>query len=187
MTDGERGTPRMPRFEPAVAWDPRFLEGAPELESIAKAAELLREFERWPTVQELDARLSPFARIHFEEQAPKKKHRRRRSTPIDADSLYDGKITLEGVVPTRASSWHDLMNALIWASFPNAKRALHRRQYAAARKRIGAPRARLPGTRTAEEDALTMLDEGGELWLVTDDDMRARAEAGEGDALGAAR
>ncbi|MBC7170952.1 MAG: DUF3025 domain-containing protein, partial [Polyangiaceae bacterium] len=73
------------------------------------------------------------------------------------------------------------------ASFPNAKRALHRRQYAAARKRIGAPRARLPGTRTAEEDALTMLDEGGELWLVTDDDMRARAEAGEGDALGAAR
>jgi hypothetical protein len=157
--------PRMPRFEPTEAWDPRFLEGSPELASVERAAERLRDFDDWPTVLELDARLGGLAGIRFVEQAAKKK-RRRRDVPVDADALYDGRITLEGFVPTRARSWHDVMNALVWASFPIAKRALHRRQYAAAKRRIGEPRRRLPGTRTPEEDALTMLDEGGELSIV---------------------
>ncbi len=157
--------PRLARFTPPEDFTPRFLEGSDVLASIARAADLLRDFDRWPTVAELDARLGPLAGVRFEEQPPKPKKRRRRAVPVGADALYDGRITLDGVVPTRARSWHDLFNALVWASFPRAKRALHARQHAAARLRIGAPRHTLPGARTPEEDALTMLDEGGELVL----------------------
>ncbi len=156
---------RLARFDPPAAWDPRFLEGTDEIAPLARAAERFREFDRWPTVAEIDERLRDLAGIRFAEQPPKKKRRRRRNAPIGAEALYDGKITLEGAVPTRASSWHDLMNALVWASFPRAKRAISARQYAALQRRIGEPRRRLPGARTREEDALTMLDEGGELWL----------------------
>jgi hypothetical protein len=157
----------MAPFEPLTAWDPAFLEGARELEGVEAAAARFRDLVEWPSVEEIDLRLEDLAPVRFALQPPKTRRRRRRE-PIDADALYDGRITLEGVVPTRSRSWHDFMNALVWASFPESKRALHARQYAAARARIGAPRKRLPGFRTAEEDALTMLDEGGEVVLVSE-------------------
>ena len=47
-----------------------------------------------------------------------------------ANERYDARIALERVVPTRARSWHDLLNALVWATFPRAKLALHARSAA---------------------------------------------------------
>lgn len=71
--------------------------------------------------------------------------------------MYDARIVNEGVVPTREGSWHDLMNALVWATFPKAKKALHTRQH-------GLVRVAEPGEslrRPRELDALALLDEGG--------------------------
>lgn len=71
--------------------------------------------------------------------------------------MYDARIVNEGVVPTREGSWHDLMNALVWATFPRAKKALHTRQH-------GLVRVAQPGEslrRPRELDALALLDEGG--------------------------
>jgi hypothetical protein len=59
----------------------------------------------------------------------------------------------DGMVRTRNESWHDFLNALVWATFPLAKTALHRRQHGLVVPK--APR------RTPEGDALAMLDEGG--------------------------
>jgi hypothetical protein len=70
---------------------------------------------------------------------------------------YDTRIVLDGVVPTRAGSWHDLLNACVWATFPKTKLAIHRRQHALVVP--GAPR------RTPEQDAIAMVDEGGILLL----------------------
>jgi hypothetical protein len=51
-------------------------------------------------------------------------------------------------------------NALVWATFPGAKLALHARQHAIIAGRLGRD-LRLPGARTPEQDALAMFDEGG--------------------------
>jgi len=93
--------------------------------------------------------------------------RRRRQT-VDARSLYDGRVTLEGVVPTRDRCWHDFMNALVWGTFPLAKRALHARQYGSISARVAPGSRTLPPARTPELDALALLDEGGIAVLATD-------------------
>jgi len=90
-----------------------------------------------------------------------KRTRRQRGTPIDIDALYDGLITTRHQVPTRDADWHDLFNALVFASFPRSKRALHARQYAQLKLRVGQGATKLPGARSREQDTLTLFDEGG--------------------------
>ncbi len=105
---------------------------------------LARVFEREPPVRFVPA--SP---------------RRRRRAPVDPGALYDARIALHREVPTRAGSWHDLMNALVWGTFPRAKRALHFRQHRAIAARVPPGVRALPPTRTRELDTLALLDEGG--------------------------
>ena len=94
--------------------------------------------------------------------------------------MYDARIAREGCVPTRPGSWHDLMNALVWATFPLAKRALHERQH-----RLVVPAA--PGEsarRPRELDALALLDEGGLIVLASARSLEACArESGLEDAI----
>ena len=89
------------------------------------------------------------------------KSKRRRGTPVLVSDLYEGRIIEKGEVPTRPDDWHDLFNALAFVTFPRAKRALHARQYALWRSRIGPTTRRLPNARTREQDALALFDEGG--------------------------
>ncbi len=56
--------------------------------------------------------------------------------------------------------WHDLMNALVWATFPAAKAALHSRQHRAIVGGLAPGACTLP-RRTPELDALALVDEGG--------------------------
>jgi hypothetical protein len=66
------------------------------------------------------------------------------------------------------------MNALVWGTFPHAKRALHARQHRAIAARV-VPNARtLPPVRTPELDALALLDEGG-IAVLTADPERVHA------------
>lgn len=61
--------------------------------------------------------------------------------------------------------WHDFLNALVWLTFPNAKRAFHRRQHAAIERSIPAGATHPPNARTREQDALALIDEGGVLMV----------------------
>lgn len=78
-------------------------------------------------------------------------------------------------MPTRPGSWHDLMNALVWATFPRAKRALHERQHGLVVPAAPGESARRP----RELDALALLDEGGLVVVANvpleDEDALARA------------
>lgn len=141
-------------------WDPRFGIDDSAFEAVRAAADRLRGFPTFPSVAQLDRALRDLVPIRFVPQPPKK---RRRRGPVDPSALYDGRITVHGEVPTREGSWHDLMNALVWASFPSAKQALHARLYRAMCARIEAGATRLPNARTREQDELAMLDEGGVL------------------------
>jgi hypothetical protein len=87
---------------------------------------------------------------------------RRRGHRLRAD-LYDARIAVQGVLPTRPDNWHDLFNAVTWAGYPRAKRALHARQYRRLSERVPERFERLPGERTPEQSALTQVDEGGVL------------------------
>jgi len=108
----------------------------------------------FPQPETIDAALGPRAGIKFERQRPVS---RRRRGPRDPASMYDARITRAGCVPTRPGSWHDLMNALVWATFPLAKRALHERQHGLVVPAAPGESARRP----RELDALALLDEGG--------------------------
>lgn len=107
------------------------------------------------------------------------KPRGRRASARGAAQRYDGRISLQGEVPTRAQNWHDLLNALCFATFARAKGALHRRQYfllcqVEARLRAQSPSGPWPSARLREQDALTLFDEGGVV-IALGSSRRARA------------
>ncbi|OFZ67543.1 MAG: hypothetical protein A2V79_11885 [Betaproteobacteria bacterium RBG_16_56_24] len=45
------------------------------------------------------------------------------------EAQYEPRCYLSGEVPTRAHNWHDLLNALVWLTFPKAKAAFNARHY----------------------------------------------------------
>jgi len=100
----------------------------------------------------LGERIAPLA---FEAQLGRRGRR-----AVDADALYEVRIAKHGRIPTRANV-HDLMNALVWATFPQSKRVLAERQYTALVAQVGEHPRRLPNARTRERDVLAMIDEGG--------------------------
>ncbi len=157
---------RLIRSDPALSrFDGRFFERDALFWPLSRAAGLFAEYTQWPEVAEYDrlfeGRESP---VRFELQAEV----RAPKPPRRADSLYDACI-MQGRVPTRAGCWHDFLNALVWATFPRAKRALHARQHAVVGRWLAAHGsvaddgsiARLPNARTREHDALALIDEGG--------------------------
>ncbi|HEX7971572.1 MAG TPA: DUF3025 domain-containing protein [Thiobacillus sp.] len=74
---------------------------------------------------------------------------------------YEMHILHTGQVPTRADTWHDVLNALVWLRFPRFKAALN----AAHGEAIAVETETARGRR---RDALTVLDESG-VWVLSRD------------------
>ena len=150
-------------------WNEDFIDLSPLFWPLASAARTL-DGDAFPQPEIIDAMLGARAGVRFERQKPVS---RRRRGPRDPALMYDARIKA-GCVPTRPGSWHDLMNALVWATFPTAKRALHDRQHELVVPAAPGESAR----RTREADTLALLDEGG-LVVVSetpfDDEGRLRA------------
>lgn len=117
-----------------------------------------------PEVARLDAALGPLAGVRFVPSPPRPRLRGRAAAL--RGRRYDERIASAGEVATRAGSLHDFANALVWATFPSAKRAVHARQDAMIRARL-LPDGAQPGARSPEQDAVAMLDEGGVVLLAT--------------------
>jgi len=136
----------------------------------------------FPPPERIDAALGSYAGVRFVRQRPVS---RRRRGPRDPSTMYDARIAQEGCVPTRPGSWHDLMNALVWATFPLSKRALHERQAGLVVPAQPGESARRP----RELDALALLDEGGIIVMTLDgpaadeDELAAWLGAGKATAL----
>jgi hypothetical protein len=137
------------------AWDPMFFRRSRLFWPVGRAARALGEHSGWPTPDDLTRLFEGEPPVRFEPASP-----RRRRARVPADARYDARIALSRRVPTRPRSWHDLTNALVWATFPRAKLALHVRQHGLVAARLGSD-LRLPGARTREHDAVAMFDEGG--------------------------
>lgn len=139
-------------------FDGRFHERDGRFWPIAGAASVFASCADWPAPADYAlAFRGGLAPVCFERQLPVK---RARGAPIDRSALYDARI-VRGAVPTRERDWHDFLNALVWATFPRAKLALHTRQHALIEAWIPPGATTLPNARTREQDAFAVLDEGG--------------------------
>ncbi|MBX3190690.1 MAG: DUF3025 domain-containing protein [Labilithrix sp.] len=157
-------TLRQARIE-QTAFLPRFFEASELFAPIARAARTFARHDDWPRVEDYGLAFAAPPPVRFVAAAPRP--RRRRGAPLVAspDDRYDAKIALRREVSTRARSWHDFLNALVWASFPRAKLALHTRQHRAIGAWAPPGTARLPNARTRELDALALIDEGAVIVL----------------------
>lgn len=161
----------------AVPFDRHLLTRDALFWPLERAARALDGYDDFPPVEALVNVFDADPPVRFVAAPP----RRRRTAPIDPQALYDARITLDRAVPTRACCWHDLMNALVWGTFPAAKRALHARQYRAVAERVAPGSHGLPAHRTSELDALALLDEGGV--VVCSRDGPATGPSGPADAV----
>ena len=84
------------------------------------------------------------------------------------DLQYEPRCFLKGEVPTRANNWHDLLNALVWLAFPQAKAAINARHFRALTETDGPSAA---SQRGAVRDTSTLLDESGVIVAYADAEL----------------
>lgn len=151
-----------------MQWDPDFAKRSPMFEPLRAAARELRT-PYWPGVDDLNrivqSQREPILTangqpLRFVEQQPRR---------TAFEDKYEPRIFLRGEAQVRPCNWHDLLNALVWLTFPRAKAALNRRHYEELlrQRASGAP------NRGPVQDALTLFDEGGVIVAV------AKPELGE--------
>ena len=144
-------------------WNPDFAERAPMFEPLRAAARELRT-PFWPGCDDLN-RIVELQRepiltadgkpLRFVEQPLRQ---------AAFEDKYEPRIFLRGEVQLRSCNWHDLLNALVWLTFPRAKAALNGRHYSELERQqaSGAP------NRGPAQDALTLFDEGGVIVAVAE-------------------
>ncbi|MBZ0105907.1 MAG: DUF3025 domain-containing protein [Sulfuricella denitrificans] len=143
-------------------WRQNFLHGSPMFEPLRGVGSGLAEFDRWPTLAELNALLSPEiltasgVSVRFVAQGTK---------PTCLEEKYEARIYLRGEVQTRSENWHDLFNALAWLAFPSTKSALNARHFESITQSSEA------GNRDKTRDALTLFDESGVVVLYSDNEL----------------
>jgi hypothetical protein len=153
-------------------WDPDFLERSAMFAPLRVHGASLRTAD-WPRLDELQRALAgrrpPIAvasgaSLAFVLQSP-------RAATLAA--RYEPRIYLRGEVQIRERNWHDLMNALVWLTFPRSKAALNARHHGAllVQQASGAP------NRGPVQDAMTLFDEGGVLVASRDPGLLQRIEA----------
>ena len=89
---------------------------------------------------------------------------------LSFEAQYEPRCYLKGEVPTRANNWHDLLNALVWLTFPKAKAAINTRHYRALTEEDNTARRSQRGT---VRDTNTLLDESGAIVAVADPELAA--------------
>jgi hypothetical protein len=160
--------------------------------AFAGFSDLLGDFSRdcvWPSLSRLQERWLTARAVCSADGHPltlvEQTVKRRRGGPRSRSELYDVSVCA-GRVPTRSESWHDFFNVMMFAAFPRSKATLHHRHRTILEARLPLAVTKLPGARTTEQDALTMLDEGGVLLASTPEDglhLDAVLDDGNHDAL----
>ncbi len=139
-----------------MEWDPGFLARSPMFEPLRALGAALAVPE-WPTRQVLQDLLArgeePVMTRSGMPLSLVAAGGRKRSF----EERYEARIHLRGELVFRDRNWHDLLNVLVWLTFPRAKAALNARHFEA----LEAQRAAGAANRGPAQDALTLFDEGG--------------------------
>ena len=139
----------------AAGWDPLFLTRSPIFEPLRSAGISFSKLGNWPGLDDyanvLEGKGLTNARdlpLRFVAQGVKSGK---------LEDKYEARIYLKGEVQVRSDNWHDLLNVLVWLSFPKSKAALNCRHFLALEEMISVGRQ----NRGPTQDALTLFDEGG--------------------------
>ena len=92
-----------------------------------------------------------------------------KSGKLPFEAQYEPRCYLTGEVQMRAHNWHDLLNALVWLTFPKTKAALNARHYHALIEERASGHTR----RGAVRDVNTLLDESGVIVVYADAELAA--------------
>ena len=85
------------------------------------------------------------------------------------EAQYEPRCYLKGEVPTREHNWHNLLNALVWLTFPKAKAAINARHYQA----LLASSVETSSQRGAVRDMGTLFDESGVIVVCAEAELAA--------------
>jgi hypothetical protein len=83
------------------------------------------------------------------------------------EAQYEPRGYLTGEVQMREQDWHDLLNALVWLTFPKTKAVLNARHYHALLEERASGHTR----RGAVRDVNTLLDESGVIVVYADAEL----------------
>ena len=87
------------------------------------------------------------------------------------EAQYEPRCYLKGEVPTRAENWHDLLNALVWLTFPKSKSAINARHYHALTNSWDDAEAATRSERGAVRVVNPLLDESGVIVAYADAEL----------------
>jgi hypothetical protein len=85
------------------------------------------------------------------------------------ESQYEPRCYLTGEVQTRQENWHDLLNALVWLTYPMAKAAINVRHFQALTQ--GGLAEASNSQRGAVRDTSTLFDESGVIVACADEEL----------------
>lgn len=91
--------------------------------------------------------------------------------PLAFEAQYEPRCYLSGEVQMREHNWHDLLNALVWLTFPKAKAAINARHYHALLDVRQGASAASSSQRGAVRDTNTLLDESGVIVVSADAEL----------------
>jgi len=161
------------------SWNPQFFEQGGLFDLFQPWAKwIVQHREAFPSLEELSALLSGFSGDPIVSgggfpvtlvRQQRVGRGARRDLGWRAD--YQMRIFLSGEVPSRPNNWHDFFNACSWLFFPRSKAALNLRHFVCADELYGFPWRRCAGNRSAEQDFLTLFDEGGLVVVCEADDL----------------
>ena len=83
------------------------------------------------------------------------------------EAQYEPRGYLTGEVQMREHNWHDLLNALVWLTFPETKAVLNARHYHALTEESASCHTR----RGAVRDVNTLIDESGVIVVYADNQL----------------
>jgi len=83
------------------------------------------------------------------------------------EAQYEPRCYLAGEVQMRTNNWHDLLNAMVWLTFPKTKAALNSRHYHALIDEMESDKTR----RGSVRDVNTLLDESGVIVVYADAEL----------------
>ena len=135
----------------SLSWDPLFAARSPLFEPLRTMASRLSPSRR-PSREELTQLAGSCEQVVNASGQAIKFYAPTSSDRSAAD--YERRIAAEGAVEHRDESWHDLLNALVWMTYPRTKAVLNRRHVTEMARESD-------GRRSRARDALTQFDEDG--------------------------
>lgn len=153
-------------MNPMPEWNKEALLSSPFF--IPLYAAISRFGNGFPTLQECNAQLAGFEPAIALHSGKTLRFVPQEYGKLPFEAQYEPRCYLKGEVPHRENNWHDLLNALVWLTFPKAKAAINLRHYRAQTSEAKEP---ADSQRGVVRDTNTLLDESGVIVVSADAEL----------------